>query len=93
MKRGARSAGIGLHRAVCVKSGIVGTDGTVIQAPTPNSEFMEGGQQQPIASGAPLAPPTPFITMFRVSNLAAAVTVATPLPMSATSTPPTMPRP
>jgi hypothetical protein len=68
-----------------IQSGIVGTDGTVIQAPTANSEFMMAGEQLPIASGAPLAPPTAYKTVFRVSNLTSVVTVTSPLNVTSTT--------
>jgi hypothetical protein len=58
-----------------IQSGIVGTDGTVIEPPIANSEFMIGGEQLPIPNGGPLPPPTAYKTMFRVSNLSSTVTV------------------
>jgi len=64
------------------QSGIVGTDGTVIEAPTPNSEFMIGGQT---LSGLPPPLPSAYETMFRVSNLSSTVTVTNPLNVTTTT--------
>jgi hypothetical protein len=49
-------------------SGIVGVDGTVIQAPLANSTFVNGGEQQPWPNDT-VTTITPYETLFQVSGL------------------------
>ena len=49
-------------------SGIVGVDGTVIQAPLANSTFVNGGEQQPWPSDT-VTTVTPYETLFQVTGL------------------------
>jgi len=50
-------------------SGIVGIDGSVVQAPLANSTFVNGGEQQPFAPNDTTTTATPYITLFQVSGL------------------------
>jgi hypothetical protein len=50
-------------------SGIVGIDGTVIQAPLANSTFVSGGEQLPWPADA-ITTVTPYVTLFQVQGLA-----------------------
>lgn len=50
------------------QSGIVGVDGTVIQAPLANSTFVNGGEQQPWPNDT-VTTTTPYETLFRVTGL------------------------
>lgn len=56
------------------QSGIVGLDGSLIQAALANSTFVNGGQQQPWPSDTTTTA-TPYQTLFQVQNLSP-VTVA-----------------
>ncbi len=49
-------------------SGIVGVDGTVIQAPLANSTFVNGGEQQPWPNDT-VTTATPYETLFQVTGL------------------------
>jgi hypothetical protein len=49
------------------QSGIVGMDGTVIQAPLANSTFVNGGEQTPFPDNTTTA--TPFETVFQIRGL------------------------
>lgn len=57
-------------------SGIVGLDGTVIQAPLPSSTFVSGGERQPWPNDTTTTN-TPFETVFQVRGLST-VTVKNP---------------
>jgi hypothetical protein len=50
------------------QSGIVGVDGTVIQAPLANSTFVDGGEQQPWPDDT-VTTITPYQTLFQVTGL------------------------
>ena len=50
------------------QSGIVGVDGTVIQAPLANSTFVNGGEQQPWPNDT-VTTITPYETLFQVTGL------------------------
>ena len=50
------------------QSGIVGVEGTVIQAPLANSTFVNGGEQQPWPAD-PTTTITPYETVFQVTGL------------------------
>jgi hypothetical protein len=50
------------------QSGIVGVDGTVIQAPLANSTFVNGGEQQPWPNDT-VTTITPYQTLFQVTGL------------------------
>jgi hypothetical protein len=50
------------------ESGIVGVDGTVIQAPLANSTFVNGGEQQPFPDDT-VTTATPYETLFQVTGL------------------------
>jgi hypothetical protein len=50
------------------ESGIVGVDGTVIQAPLANSTFVNGGEQQPFPDDT-VTTTTPYETLFQVTGL------------------------
>ena len=50
------------------QSGIVGIDGTVIQAPLANSTFVNGGEQQPWPNDT-VTTTTPYETFFQVTGL------------------------
>jgi hypothetical protein len=50
------------------QSGIVGIDGTVIQAPLANSTFVNGGEQQPWPNDT-VTTTTPYETLFQVTGL------------------------
>jgi len=50
------------------QSGIVGVDGTVIQAPLANSTFVNGGEQQPWPNDT-VTTTTPYETLFQVTGL------------------------
>jgi hypothetical protein len=50
------------------QSGIVGVDGTVIQAPLANSTFVNGGEQQPFPNDT-VTTATPYQTLFQVTGL------------------------
>ncbi len=50
------------------ESGIVGVDGTVVQAPLANSTFVNGGEQQPWPDDT-VTPATPYETLFQVTGL------------------------
>ena len=50
------------------QSGIVGVDGTVIQAPLANSTFVNGGEQQPWPNDT-VTTMTPYETVFQVRGL------------------------
>jgi hypothetical protein len=50
------------------QSGIVGVDGTVIQAPLANSTFVDGGEQQPWPDDT-VTTITPYRTLFQVTGL------------------------
>ncbi len=50
------------------QSGIVGVDGTVIQAPLANSTFANGGEQQPWPNDT-VTTTTPYETLFQVTGL------------------------
>jgi hypothetical protein len=50
------------------QSGIVGVDGTVIQAPLPNSTFVNGGEQEPWPNDT-VTTTTPYETVFQVRGL------------------------
>jgi hypothetical protein len=50
------------------QSGIVGMDGTVIQAPLGNSTFVIGGEQRPWPDDT-VTTNTPYITLFQVRGL------------------------
>jgi hypothetical protein len=58
------------------QSGIVGMDGTVIQAPLANSTFVNGGEQEPWPSDTTTTT-TPYETVFQVQGLST-VTVTDP---------------
>lgn len=60
------------------QSGIVGVDGTVIQAPLANSTFVNGGEQQPWPNDT-VTTTTPYETLFQVTGL-------TPVTVTNTST-------
>jgi hypothetical protein len=51
------------------QSGIVGVDGTVIQAPLPNSTFVNGGEQVPFAASDTTTTTTPYETIFQIQGL------------------------
>jgi len=50
------------------QSGIVGVDGSVIQAPLANSTFVNGGEQQPWPDDT-VTTTTPYETLFQVTGL------------------------
>lgn len=50
------------------QSGIVGVDGTVVQAPLANSTFVNGGEQQPWPNDT-VTTTTPYETLFQVTGL------------------------
>jgi len=50
------------------QSGIVGVDGTIIQAPLANSTFANGGEQQPWPDDT-VTTITPYATVFQVTGL------------------------
>jgi hypothetical protein len=50
------------------QSGIVGIDGTVLQAPLANSTFVDGGEQQPWPDDT-VTTATPYETLFEVTGL------------------------
>lgn len=50
------------------QSGIVGLDGTVIQAPLADSTFVNGGEQEPWPNDTTTTI-TPYVTVFQVQNL------------------------
>ncbi len=57
------------------QSGIVGLDGTIIQAPLASSTFVSGGEQEPLPDDTTLN--TPFETVFQIRGLST-VTVTNP---------------
>jgi hypothetical protein len=59
------------------QSGIVGMDGTVIQAPLAGSTFVSGGEQEPWPNNDTTTTNTPFETVFEVRGLST-VTVTNP---------------
>jgi hypothetical protein len=59
------------------QSGIVGLDGTVIQAPLANSTFVNGGEQEPWAPSDTTTTLTPYQTVLQVRGLSP-VTVVNP---------------
>ena len=68
-----------------ITSGIVGTDGTVIQAPLASSEFLEGGQEFPVSTSGPLWINPALSTVFQLTNLATTVNATTPLGVATTT--------
>ena len=58
-----------VHTRSGTSSGIVGVDGTVIQAPLANSTFVAGGEQSPWPADTTTTV-TPYVTLFQVQGLA-----------------------
>ena len=60
-------------------AGIVGIDGSVVQAPMANAQFLSGGEVDPWVAGDTTTQRTPFTTIFQVTNLGAATTSTEPV--------------
>ena len=60
-------------------AGIVGVDGTVVQAPLAGAQFLFGGELDPWAAGDTTTQRTPFTTLFEATGLTAGVSVTDPV--------------
>jgi hypothetical protein len=60
-------------------AGIVGMDGTVIQAPQAGSQFLLGGEVEPWAAGDTTTQREPFITVFEATGMTQSASATNPL--------------
>lgn len=60
-------------------AGIVGADGSVVQAPMANAQFLFGGEVDPWAAGDTTTQRTPYTTVFEATSLGAATSSTEPV--------------